>query len=464
MHARFVWQTFPSFMPGVLTLVAPDCFQRETESTPQDHRKMRLVVASSSRPHPDHTIRAANVVIFELLRALAATPGMTVAFVHVGHEGDSRPTDEEAAGQRAMAEMGITVLDEIFLPVRAASGTRWQRLLGSNPRHYYPDVGESAPIRKTLEAWQADALLVPWAEWLTAACADIPITKFAYYGNPDPKSQRQRATLDRQLGGSFGTYLRTLFFAYRLERVHLRLMRNYAFVGDVAANDAGYYASKGHPNAFYIRNIWIDRLGEQWRGLRAVLELKSPNAIIANVGKLGGTANRSGLRYLGQNVLPELLKLLPDRSFDLQILGAGSLDAETRALLDDPAVSFPGFVPDIDTAILSAPIFLCVNNATQYKVGHTRYLHAWSLGACVIAHQDAALSMPELVHGHNALLGGSAREIAELIVQARTDAALRRRIGDAGYRTYRDHFKAENVAQDVVQRLLAGPHGLVTSH
>ena len=86
-------------------------------------------------------------------------------------------------------------------------------------------------------------------------------------------------------------------------------------------------------------------------------------------------------------------------------------------------------------------------------MGHTRYLHAWSLGACVIAHRDVALSMPEMVSGKNCLLGGSAAEIADMVRAVADDAALRRRIGEAGYQTFVDKFTASQVVKEVMARI-----------
>jgi glycosyltransferase involved in cell wall biosynthesis len=121
--------------------------------------------------------------------------------------------------------------------------------------------------------------------------------------------------------------------------------------------------------------------------------------------------------------------------------------------LSGPDVVFRGFVPDIDAEILQAPAFLCVNNATPFKVGHTRYLHAWTLGSCVIAHRDAALSMPEIVDEKNALLGADAEDIADAIARAAADRALCRRIGEGGWETYRTLFRGGNVAPEIVARL-----------
>jgi hypothetical protein len=123
-------------------------------------------------------------------------------------------------------------------------------------------------------------------------------------------------------------------------------------------------------------------------------------------------------------------------------------------LLAQPEIRIRGFVDDIDREISAAALFLCLNNASIYKVGHTRYLHAFSLGAPVLAHADASLSMPEIRHGENALLGDSIAAIAALAAEAIGDAALRRRIGSAGYDTFNDVFTADKVAPTIGQRLL----------
>jgi hypothetical protein len=351
-----------------------------------------------------------------------------------------------------LAAAGVEILPEIVLPVRRSQGSPLAKLLDPKPEHFYPYVDQGAPIAKALAAWNADALMVPWSEWLTAACSTVPVLKFAYYGNPDHKTGRMRTLHDRKLNGwSFG-YLRLRVGLSRLEQVHNRIMRRYELLGDVAANDAAYYAEGGHPNAFYIRNVWIDRFGEGWRERRRELEQPGPLVIIGNVGKLGGTANRYGLDYLGREVLPELRKRMAPGTFRIEILGSGELEPRIRAALEGPDVVFRGFVPDIDEAMLAAHVFLCTNNATPFKVGHTRYLHAWTLGSCVVAHRDATLSMPEIRHNETALLGQNASEIADLIVRAGQDQTLRDRIGNAGWEAYLAKFKAETVAKDISEQ------------
>ncbi len=407
-------------------------------------------------------MRAANVVVFELTRALAAQTGMMIGFLKVSLEGEPRADADEVAGLAALAEAGVEILPQVTLPVRKTKGSPFIKLLDPKPEHFYPYVDQGDVIAQALATWNADALMVPWSEWLTAACSAVPVLKFAYYGNPDHKTGYMRTMHDRKLNGWSLGYVRLRLGLSRLEHVHNHVMRRYEILGDVAANDAAYYARRGHPNAFYIQNVWIDRFGEGWRERRRALEQRAPLVIIGNVGKLGGTANRYGLEYLGREVLPELRKRMAPGTFRIEILGSGELEPGIRAPLEGPDVVFRGFVPDIDEAMLAAHVFLCTNNATPFKVGHTRYLHAWTLGSCVIAHRDVALSMPEIRHEENALLGRDAGDIADLIVRAWQDDALRNRIGSAGWKTYLMNFRAETVAAKIAGQLktieAAGDH------
>jgi glycosyltransferase involved in cell wall biosynthesis len=414
---------------------------------------MRLAVATANWPHPAHTVRGANVLAFELIRALAAQPDLSVGFLKVGREGDEEPSAMEREGLALLREAGAEVLPPITLRARSRIGNTFSKLVAPRVEHFFPDVMHGPAIANALEKWCPDALLVALSEWLTAACSTVPVTRFAYYGNPDPKSARFRADHDLTLGGSALTYARLRVALSRMEKAHLEVMRRYHLLGDVAENDAAYYSASGHPNAFYIRHVWIDRVGEDWRQRRDATECHDPLVIVGSVGRLEATGNRLGIEYLGRELLPALRRRMKPGSFRVEIFGAAKLHPRIAQHLNGPDVLVRGFVPDIDAAILSAPVFLCTNNATPFKVGHTRYLLAWSLGACVVAHRDAALSMPEIIDGQTALLGDDAEGLADAIARAAADRALCRKIGEGGWETYRTLFRAESVAPEIVERL-----------
>ncbi len=416
---------------------------------------MRLAVVAANWPHPSHTVRGANVLVFELIRALAAQPDMDVGLLMVTREGDEKPGPKEFEGLALLKQCGVDVLPPLEVARPPRSGNALTKLVAPRPEHFFPAIAHGPAIAKRLEAWRADALLVPISEWLTAACSTVPVTRFAYYGNPDPKSARWRVQHDLALGGSPLAYARSRVALARMEKVHLEVMRRYHLLGEVSRNDVDYYASSGHPNAFYVRHVWIDRLGEGWRQRRDAMECFDPLVIIGNVGRLEGTGNRLGIEYLGRELLPALRRRMKPGSFRVEICGAAKLHPRIAEHLKGPDVVVRGFVDDIDATILSAPIFLVTNNATPFKVGNTRYLLAWSLGACVVAHRDAALSMPEIVDGESALLGDDADGLADAIARAGADRALCRKIGEGGWETYRTMFRAESVAPEMVERLRA---------
>jgi hypothetical protein len=110
-------------------------------------------------------------------------------------------------------------------------------------------------------------------------------------------------------------------------------------------------------------------------------------------------------------------------------------------------------VDDIDGELMTAPIFFCLSNASPFKVVDTGYLHAWSLGCCVVAHRHTALCMPEMVGGENCLLAETAAEIADMVAAVAPDGALRRRLSEAGYATFIDKFTASAVVNEIFGRV-----------
>ena len=414
---------------------------------------MRILVVSNLQPHSHHSVRAANVVTFELLRALAAQKGVSCGFLHVDSGGTSAGGGNESGGRRELRAAGVEVLDPVRLSaIRPKSGA-WRRMVLAKIDEFYPQVRESEKVWRAINAFAPDVVFVPWSEWLTALCAELPVPIFAYYGNPDAKSARARYKFP-PIRDSM-TLLSRAFHRIdtrALERAHLRQMMKVPMVGNVAANDAEYYRRKGHPNAFYIRNVWIDRFPHgSWRALRDATE--RDGIIIGNVGRVEGTGNTLALDLLGRRLLPILRRRLAGSDYRVRILGAGNMRCDTATFFHGGEVDLAGFVPDIDVAMLEAAVFLVLNNATHFKVGQTRFLHAWSLGGCVVAHKDAALSMPEIRHNENALLGESMAEIADLIALAMNDRVLRRRLGEAGYETFRSRFTANEVALSITERI-----------
>lgn len=417
---------------------------------------MRLLVVGNLWPHGGHTVRAANVVVFELVRALAAQTGANIGYLRVRRHDEPGQSDVERLAADELRAAGVEILDELVLPAGLPRRSAWQKLFDPRRTDFYPDSIHGGLVGRAAAAFAPDMLFVPWSEWVTALCASLLIPKFAYYGNPDHKAGLHRTSFDRRYGICRYSRLHSALYLRYLEREHLRVMAEYDLVGDVAANDALYYQRHGHHNAFYVHNVWMDRFGPAWQGLRDRHATDEPVKIIVNIGQLGGTANRYGMELLGREVAPALRAELAGMRYELHILGKGELIPPVARMLDSPEIIRRGFVDDIDGEMLSSPVFVCLNNGSPYKVGHTRYLHAWSLGCCVVAHRDVELSMPEIRHEENALLGTNGHDIARQIRRALEQPELARRMGLAGYQTFREYFVAEKVAGEIWGHIMQG--------
>ena len=417
----------------------------------------RILIVNPLWPHSGHSVRAANVVVYELVAQFARHSELKVGYLKIDSPGSSARTPAEEEGGRELQSLGVEFLDPFVYAPKPVLRSRLDRWFFPAEIDFYLEGPHRPAAQKAAEKFSPDLIFIPWSETATSLFADAPVRKFAYYGNPDPKAGTVRAEFARKHGGGYLAYRYQSHRLSRLERFHLSIMRRYDYLGDVAKNDADYYVRHGHPNAFYVRNLWIDRFATSWRQRRESSQRTAPFVIVGNIGQLGATANTHGLEILGRDLVPELRRAMGDRQFEVHIYGAGAPQAAIVDLLRHPEIRMRGFVDDIDDELMAAPVFLCMNNASRYKVGHTRYLHAWSLGCCVIAHRDAALSMPEMVSGENCLLGGSAAEIADMIAAVAGDAGLRIRLGQAGYTTFKEKFTAGPVVEQILSHIKMKP-------
>ncbi len=412
---------------------------------------VKILIATPLWPNSAHTVRGGNIIIFEMIRILAEQPGVKVVVQKVSKPNEGPPSGDELLSGDALRKLGVTVADEYRLDPKEIApkrADRW-RILFPRVSDYYPDWPGRHRWQCHLTSHAPGVVLIPLSEWITALTSGFPATTFVYYGNPDPKSRRRRDDFSLE-HGRFGKleYNKRRWDMAHLERIHLRLMRGITLCGNVSLNDAEYYKANGHPQAFYVPHLWTDHAPTK-KAFEREPKPARPIRIIANIGKLDATANRDGLLVLADQLLP----LVEPGEFQWELLGANKLDAFVRAKLERPDVLFRGWVTDIDDEMASAQLFLCLNNASPYKVGHTRYLHAMSLGCCIVAHQDVRLSMPELVHRENCLLGTSVPEIASLLRLAGGDPELRRSLGQGAVRTFHEKFTGQAVVPQILNRI-----------
>lgn len=419
----------------------------------------RLLVVSSAWPHVTQPLEAANVIAHCILSGLARTPGFQIAFAYVNIRSTTVP-DAARSDLDSLRAAGVEFLEPVLVPDASQfrKSPLWLlKVLWGNFAGVLSGCSSGSYLQRSIGGRRFDAVLTVWTEVGANVASELSLRRFAYHGNPDHKVFDAQYEIQRLLGAERRGLLGIADKAKRailrrlVERAHLSVMRRYDFVADVAANDSGYYAANG-VNAFYINNMWPAEPPVDWEARRDQLEAQHPGKIVGNVGNLSATGNSLGIIALVQELLPAFKRRLPD-SFEIHIFGGGMPKPSIEPLLNDPHIKRRGFVRDLDAEILSAPVFLIANNHHCFKVGHTRFLHAWSLGACVVAFDDCREAMPQIEHGKNALLGRNAEEIAELLAQALSDRDLRRKIGRGGIDTLQKHFRPAQVCRFLLERL-----------
>jgi glycosyltransferase involved in cell wall biosynthesis len=417
---------------------------------------LRVFFIGAHLPLAGHSVRAPTVVIRESIAAFRAL-GHEVVFQPLL----SRESEEgfEEAGERALEwarEAGVEPLSSLFAPPDAVGST--PRLLvrqafSRRAGDFYPSYALRGELARRVRESGADVCLHLWTSAAFGACAEVAIPVFGYAGNPDHYSMAARLKHPEvfdipQATARNRLKLRLWRRAYdNFEHVVARLARRATWLGCVSATTAEFYARHGHRRAFYVQNMWPRMAVSD--------ETREPveNRIVGNLGGQYATGNTFGAWLLGHRVLPELDRLL-GADYTVHLYGAGSFAPPVARALDHPRVLNRGYVDDIDAELRAAKVFLLCNNSNpDFIAGHTRVLHAWSVGSCLVAHINMARAMPEIVHGENALLGETAEDLAQQVGEACRDDDLRRRIVAGGKRTWEREFLPETVVRRVAERI-----------
>jgi hypothetical protein len=417
---------------------------------------LRVFFIGAHLPLAGHSVRAPTVVIREALAAFRELGHDVVFQPLLSHETEK---GFEAEGERALEwahANGVELLPALYASPDAVGSTPrllLRQAVSSDPDVFYPSYALRGELAKRVDTSGADVCFHLWTSAAFGACAEVETPVFAYAGNPDHYSMAARLKHPALFAipqRTFRNRLKLILWrrAYRrFEDVVVRLALRSTWIGCASAPNADYYTRKGHPRAFYLQNMWPELVGE-----RGAAE-PTGNLIAGNLGGQYATGNSFGGWLLATEVLPALDRLLGD-DYEVCLYGAGSFSEPVERALQHPRVRNLGFVDDIDAELQATKVFLLCNNGNpDFVVGHTRILHAWSLGSCLVAHVNMAKAMPEIVHGENALLGSTGEEIAEHVVAACRDEALRRRIVEGGRLTWERDFRPEVVVRRIVGRV-----------
>jgi Glycosyl transferases group 1 len=426
-----------------------------------DTSKPHLLVISGTWPCINGHTSAADVVCHQFLTVLAATNRFRLSYVCVGETAVAPPA--LAAGDfEELKAAGVALLPPVTIQTkrlrarplamaRNLSLQRWEWIMKG--------YGEHRPLVDALGGRLPDGVLTIWSEFACAVVGALPVPKFAYYGDLDYnnlEAQQELAALGLASRGLRVTPLQRAkndAAVALTRRGHFGLMRKFARVWNVSKVDADEQQAGGI-NASYLSNIWPNNGTRSSAPQRGGEVQTQPLKIVGSVGRMAATSNSFGLLTLSREIRPALKRRLGDGNFEIHLYGKLPPRDFIEASLQDPHFKLRGFVEDLEAEMMSAPVFLIANNHHKYKAGHTRVLHAWSLGCCVVTAADIKLAMPEIVHGENALLGQTADDVAELVVRAAGDAALRERIGSGGRRTLAEGFNPHRVVNVVADGIV----------
>jgi glycosyltransferase involved in cell wall biosynthesis len=432
---------------------------------------MKIFLLLSAIPYDKG--EAIEVVSHEVVR-LMATAGHEVdvqVLIREGWSASSAERERCAAAQFSGAS-GVRLLSIIYL---GDILPRQSRLVGKlshawavvrslpgfrrwiNP-YFFSAMPAKTMVRSQVEWVRPDIILSIWSWEALAASYDIPgVPKFVYYGNPNHKPPEAQLLFPDLFdipvhGVANRIKLQILKLLNKAREIqHLKMMAQCEATANNALIDAQYYTGRGHPRSLYLQNMWPDAEAAPAFGISVVKE--DVFRICGSVGNLGATGNTFGLYFLGSELAPRLEALLGRDRLVIDVFGGGRPRTKVAEALKQPSIRLRGWVDDLNTEIRHSCAFLVLTNVYGFNVGNTRILLAWSLGACVIAHTSSALSMPELEHGYNALLGDTAEEIADLVARVAKDVALRENIGRGGYETFQKYYRSEAVVPRMLKEM-----------
>lgn len=430
--------------------------------------KKHILVISAVHPRTGAAAtQAAEMITWEILNGLSnVESGLQVSFLRASEKLSENDVSSDCA-YKYLKSKNVRILNPIkFDKYPRYIGFRyWLSILFFNKEIILRGWGQHQKIKDAflLESsanCMPDAILPIWSYECTYASCNLNIPIYQLHGNPDHKlilasiKLSEIFVLSRSLKVFISLSLLRIY-CHILEYVHLRVLSKFACIWENALNDSRYYNNKGLKNVQYVRNMWPAPKNDECLYLRDKLEITSPVKICGNLGHLGATANSFGIKAICEEIMPSLVGKFGRNNFELHLYGREPAHPYLNNILYNsyPELFVRGFVQDIEKELLSCPIFLLANNRYGFNVGHTRILHAFSTGACVVAYESTKLSMPELEHGHNILLAKDSDHLVDLIFNISHNHTLRRTIGSNALHTLRTLFNPNLIVPQMISQI-----------
>ena len=167
---------------------------------------------------------------------------------------------------------------------------------------------------------------------------------------------------------------------------------------------------------------------------KSKLGIPADKKVILFFGSLNYYPNEDAVRYLIDNAIPDLRKLIPDAT--LYVAGSGTIENTDDAVM-------LGYVPDIFLWISAADV--CVAPLWKGVGILTKVIDVLSVGCPIVVSSLAVDGIPELVDGKNCLIG-TKDNFHEKIAQILCNPELGNTLGNEGRKLILDKYSWEAVA------------------
>jgi glycosyltransferase involved in cell wall biosynthesis len=356
----------------------------------------------------------------------------------------------EAERVRTVRALGADVIElvssssDYFRTLERGPLDKLRRAFRPLDEELQPHLVDAPVVRAAVAETGADVAFVYHWEALSATTG-LGIPRFGAVGDPPQLSYWYRFREELPNPRALRRVVR-LQAQLRLQPgLLVRLLNECDASGAFAAHHAAWLRKRGARDCRYLHTPVPDVAGSEWRDQKDRTLAERPTVLL--VGHLKGVVTLEGLERFAKDVLPRLER----EGFEVRIAGGYEPPPELARAFARPCVRFLGHVEGVEDEFRRAHA-LVVPNAIPLGV-RVRIVTGWSLGTCVVSHTANANGIPELQHESNALLGGSGEALAEEILRAVRDSALRQRLEAGGRATYERAFAPPVAAGEIADVL-----------
>ena len=400
---------------------------------PKETRRPRLLFLSQTLPYPPDG--GVNIRTHHVLRLLSSAFDVTALCFFRKRE---RPTPVAVA--ESVAALSRLCHVQAFAIPQEHSRTRllWDHASGLVKRRVYtiPAYESAAYRRALLEALETTSFDLVHVDSLDLAgylghVRNVPTV--CVHHNVESQLLRRRAM--RETSG-----LRRRYVALQgdlMEQLERAWCPRFALNVMVSPEDADELRRVAPDAKVVVIPNGVDT--------DAFMPVETRGEGIVCVGGINGFANRDGLEFLSESILPLVRENVP--SLRARWVGrAEAVDQEFYKRIHD--VELTGYVDDVRPHVRGARCFvvpLRVGGGTRVKI-----LDAWAMGMPVVSTSLGCEGLAA-VHGENILIADTPRAFADAVTSVLGDDQLATRLGQNARRTAETSYSWRGVGASMIQ-------------